>query len=179
MAKYSREEVLNEYDTRLKKELSKGKPDTNHLHHMVFKEIIRDCLTEELKALGLSQIIETNTTLEVGVSELFKSGKTKISLRIGDKILVKCNVYGFDYGNDSGTKVKVIKKLADEKKFKLLYITLKEAKKPKKVGSKDFRKIGIKTFGKEYIFFLDEPESWQKFVDRVCFILNIRIKSKI
>lgn len=160
MAKYTEKEILDSYSGRT------TKTDTTQLRGNIFKKIVSDYLTKELDA---------NSRLELKTSEFDKKGGRKIFLIVDNKILIEIRAKGYQFSEWNNKKdderYKYIKIRAEESKCKLIYITGAETNQQKK-GSKDYKRRTIQIFGRKHTFFLDEEGSWQKFVERVCDILQ-------
>lgn len=185
MAKYSRAEVLELYDNQLNeaitnlKELKINCEDEKCnvdrvLSGWIFEHVVRHCLTEELK--GLNPEMSEQFTFDYGVSESGKKKSAIIDLAVNKKILAEIKVNGHQYSNWNDMRIDEkyanIKKKANEEGIEYLYISKKEAPKPKRENAHDYRERTRKLIGEENTFFLDEEGSWERFVKRVKDLLN-------
>ena len=178
MTKYSSKEILDAYKKQLDKEKEKleGKPVTSHVKGRIFKKIIKNSLTKELEELGIKPSIEEIPLFKLKMPGYRKRKNAKTNLIINNKILVEVKANGHQYpkweDKTEDDKYKSIKEKTEKDKLKYLYITGKEAPKPKKHGH-DYRERTIKIFGKKYTYFLDEEKKdhWNEFVKRVHSIL--------
>lgn len=85
-------------------------------------------------------------------------------MKISDKILIEIKVSGIYSRNTEDTYMKY-KKIAEEKNFEHLYMTLKE-------GYEQYCELMHKVFGKENAFFLDRNNcEWERFINQIVRIL--------
>ncbi len=187
MTKYSRKEVLDLYNNQLDEAITKLKELKIYcedkqcnlkkvLSGWIFEHIVRHCLTEELKENGFNPEMLEQDTFEYEISESGKKKSAIIDLNVNKKILIEIKVNGYQYSNWNDMKIDEkyakIKKKANEDGLEYLYISKKEAPKPKRENSHDYRERTRKIIGKDNAFFLDEEDNWEKFVNRVKELLN-------
>ena len=122
---------------------------TKGLTGWVYEQTIRHCLSQELKALGISPIIKEQVTLY---------GRATIDLLVG-RVAVEIKALG-SFGGDarkySGDRAAKV----EEKGWVYCYLTQSETYRSHRLATES-------AFGKERAFFLDAQGDWERFVKAV------------
>jgi len=155
--KYSEDAINRLYDDSLaeaQRRLSSlpvaegRKPVIGGLNGWIYEQTIRHCLSEELRALGLSPTIQGQVTLE---------GRVKIDLLIG-RMAVEVKAAG-SFG-DQDKKYSAYRVKVEAKGWTYCYVTRGESHKP-------YRLATMSIFGKQHAFFLDTKGDWERFAREI------------
>jgi len=124
------------------------KPSTKGLNGWVFEQTVRHCLSQELKLLEVSPIIEEQVPLY---------GRTKIDLLVGG-VAIEIKARG-SFGDDA-RKYSEYRSKIEERGWVYFYLTLGESYNPYRLATES-------AFGKDRAFFLDTAGDWERFVKEV------------
>ena len=123
-------------------------PTTKGLNGWVYEQTICHCLSQDMKALGISPSIAEQVSL---------SGRAKIDLLVG-KVAIEIKALG-SFGDDA-KKYSGYRAKAEQKGWVYCYLTRGESYHPYRLATE-------KAFGKERAFFLDTQGDWERFVKEV------------
>ena len=157
---YNNETVKSKYITNLNKAIEGLKQldvycnrdiKIKGLNRWVLEQTIQSCIKEELTQQKIPYNFEEQFQLQ---------SRIKVDLKIDDKILIEIKVSGIYSRNTEETYMKY-KKIAEEKNFEYVYITLKE-------GYEHYHELMRNVFGNENAFFLDtDKNEWERFINRI------------